>query len=84
MSTLYLAVFACIAPADALFIDDKAANAEGAREAGLLAHHFTDIPGLRNALRRRKATPAELAREAESGGIWPTMEPYQMALTSDA
>lgn len=42
------------------------------------------IEGLRNALRRRKATPAELAREAEAGGIWPKMEPYLMALTSDA
>lgn len=42
------------------------------------------IEGLRNALRRRRATPAELAREAEAGGIWPKMEPYLMALTSDA
>lgn len=39
-----------MAPKDALFIDDKAANAEGARQAGLLAHHFTDTPGLRSAL----------------------------------
>ena len=42
------------------------------------------IEGLRQALRRRKATPAEIAREAEAAGVWPTMEPYLMALTSDA
>jgi predicted transcriptional regulator of viral defense system len=42
------------------------------------------IEGLREALRRRKATPAEIAREAEAAGVWRTMEPYLMALTSDA
>ena len=40
--------------------------------------------GLRQALRRRKATPAEIAHEAEAGGVWATVEPYMMALTSDA
>jgi predicted transcriptional regulator of viral defense system len=42
------------------------------------------IEGLRQALRRRKATPAEIAREADAAGVWATMEPYVMALTSDA
>lgn len=42
------------------------------------------IEGLRQALRQRKAMPAELIREAETGGVWGTMEPYLMALTSDA
>jgi predicted transcriptional regulator of viral defense system len=42
------------------------------------------IEGLRQALRQRKATPAEIAREAEAAGVWATMEPYVMALTSDA
>ena len=42
------------------------------------------IEGLRRALRRRKVTPAEIAREAEAAGILGTMEPYVMALTSDA
>ena len=42
------------------------------------------IEGLRQVLRRRKATPAEIAREAEAAGVWATMEPYVMALTSDA
>ena len=42
------------------------------------------IEGLRQALRRRKATPAQIAREAEAAEVWPTMEPYLMALTSDA
>ena len=40
-----------IAPADALFIDDKAENAKGARKAGLRAPHFTGVDGLRAALR---------------------------------
>jgi predicted transcriptional regulator of viral defense system len=42
------------------------------------------IEGLRQALRQRKATPAAIAREAEGAGVWATMEPYLMALTSDA
>ena len=42
------------------------------------------IEGLRQALRQRKATPAAIAREAEAAGVWATMEPYVMALTSDA
>jgi len=42
------------------------------------------IEGLRAALRRRKATPADIAREAEAAGVWATVEPYLMALTSDA
>ena len=42
------------------------------------------VEGLRQALRQRKATPAELTREAEAGGAWATMEPDLMALTSDA
>ena len=42
------------------------------------------IEGVRQALRQRKATPAEIAREAEAAGVWATMEPYLMALTSDA
>jgi len=42
------------------------------------------VEGLRQALRQRKATPAQLAREAQAAGIWRTMQPYLMALTSDA
>jgi len=42
------------------------------------------IEGLRQALRQRKATPAEITREAKAAGVWATMEPYMMALTSDA
>lgn len=42
------------------------------------------VEGLRQALRQRKATPAAIAREAQAAGIWATMEPYLMALTSDA
>ena len=42
------------------------------------------IEGLKQALRQRKATPAQIAREAQAAGVWGTMEPYVMALTSDA
>ena len=42
------------------------------------------VEGLRQALRQRKATPAQLAREAQSAGVWRTMQPFLMALTSDA
>ncbi len=42
------------------------------------------IEGLRQALRQRKATPAEMALEANASGVWTAMEPYLMALTSDA
>jgi predicted transcriptional regulator of viral defense system len=42
------------------------------------------LEGLRQALRQYKATPARLAREAQAAGVWPAMQPYLMALTSDA
>lgn len=42
------------------------------------------LEGLRQALRQRRATPAQLAREAQAAGVWQTMQPYLMALTSDA
>lgn len=41
------------------------------------------IEGLREAIRERKATPAEIARHANDGGVWKTMEPYVSALTHD-
>ncbi|HTM70351.1 MAG TPA: HAD-IA family hydrolase [Luteimonas sp.] len=37
---------------EVLFVDDKAENAEGARRAGLHAHHHRDLRSLRTALRR--------------------------------
>lgn len=40
-----------VAPGDVLFVDDKAENAEGARRAGLHAHHHRDLPSLRAVLR---------------------------------
>jgi len=42
------------------------------------------IEGLRQALRQRKATPAEITREAKASGVWAAMESYVTALTSDA
>jgi putative hydrolase of the HAD superfamily len=43
-----------VAPADALFIDDKAANANGARAAGLRAHHYQGSSSLRSALQTHR------------------------------
>jgi hypothetical protein len=42
------------------------------------------IEGLRQALLQSRATPAEIACEAEAAGVWAKMEPYVMALTIDA
>lgn len=43
------------------------------------------ITGLRNALRQRKATPADIARFAEEAGsrTWNLIRPYLEALTAD-
>jgi hypothetical protein len=40
------------------------------------------LDGLREALRQKKASPAEMAREAVDAKIWKIMEPYMRALTS--
>jgi predicted transcriptional regulator of viral defense system len=42
------------------------------------------IQGMKEALRLRKATPAEIARSAEEAGIWKVVQPYLEALTVDA
>jgi predicted transcriptional regulator of viral defense system len=42
------------------------------------------IEGLQEALRQRKATPAEIARHAKLGGIATVMQPYLEALTANA
>lgn len=39
-----------VEPARAAFVDDRAANADGAAAAGLLAHHFTTVGSLRTFL----------------------------------
>ncbi|MBX9816093.1 MAG: hydrolase [Proteobacteria bacterium SG_bin5] len=39
-----------LAGPDAIFIDDRLDNAEAARDAGMLAHHFTDAERLRAEL----------------------------------
>ena len=41
------------------------------------------LEGLREALRNRKATPAEIAKRAVKSGGWKTMEPYMNALSAD-
>ena len=42
------------------------------------------IEGLREALRQRKATPAEIARYAAEADAWTLIKPYLEALTTDA
>ena len=42
------------------------------------------IEGLQEALRQRKASPAEIARHAERGGISTVIRPYLEALTANA
>ena len=42
------------------------------------------LEGLREALRQRKATPAEIARYAEQAGVWSAVRPYLEAMTANA
>lgn len=42
------------------------------------------LEGLREALRRRKATPADIARYASEAGIWRILQPYLDAMTANA
>src|SRR3546814_20520487 len=41
------------------------------------------LEGLQEALRQRKATPAEIARAAETGGVGTVIRPYLEALTAN-
>jgi predicted transcriptional regulator of viral defense system len=42
------------------------------------------LEGLREALRLRKATPSEIARYANEGGVWKVVQPYLEAMTANA
>jgi predicted transcriptional regulator of viral defense system len=42
------------------------------------------LEGLREALRQRKATPAQIAEYANDGGIWKIVQPYLEAMTANA
>lgn len=42
------------------------------------------IEALRETLRQRKATPAEISRFAEQARVWKIMQPYLTTLTSHA
>src|SRR3546814_18571161 len=62
-------------PAQALFIDDKAENAEAARRAGLRAHHYTGMPALQAWLhghglpdRKRAVSGERVSGRVELGG----------------
>jgi hypothetical protein len=39
---------------------------------------------MKEALRQRKATPAEIARYADEAGIWKVLHPYLEAMTANA
>jgi len=42
------------------------------------------LQGMKEALRLRKATPAEIARHADEAGIWKAVQPYLEAITVNA
>jgi predicted transcriptional regulator of viral defense system len=42
------------------------------------------LEGLREALRQRKATPAQIAEYATDAGIWKVVQPYLDAMTANA
>jgi predicted transcriptional regulator of viral defense system len=42
------------------------------------------LEGLREALRRRKATAADIARYANEAGVWKVVQPYLEAMTANA
>ena len=42
------------------------------------------LDGLQEALRQRKASPAEIARQAERGGVDKVVRPYLEAVTGSA
>jgi predicted transcriptional regulator of viral defense system len=42
------------------------------------------LEGMREALRQRKATPAEISRYAEEAGVWNALRPYLEAMTANA
>lgn len=44
----------------------------------------TALEGLREALRQKKVKPGEIARQAMKAKVWKVIEPYLVALTSDA
>lgn len=42
------------------------------------------LEGLKEVLRQRKASPAEIARHAEQAGVWKVVQPYLEAMTANA
>jgi predicted transcriptional regulator of viral defense system len=42
------------------------------------------LEAMREALRQRKATPSEIARYAQEGGVWKALQPYLEAFTANA
>jgi predicted transcriptional regulator of viral defense system len=52
--------------------------------SGVKTGNTEALRAMKEALRARKATPAEIARYAHQAGVWKTMLPYLEALTLDA
>jgi putative hydrolase of the HAD superfamily len=48
-----------VAPAEAIFVDDRLKNVEGARRVGMHALHFTDSAGIRQEISRLLGLPGE-------------------------
>lgn len=42
------------------------------------------LEGMREALRQRKATPAQIAKYANDAGVWKALQPYLEAMTANA
>jgi predicted transcriptional regulator of viral defense system len=42
------------------------------------------LEGMREALRQRKATPAQIAKYADEAGVWKALQPYLEAMTANA
>ncbi len=48
-----------VAPAEAIFVDDRLKNVEGARQVGMRTLHFTDSVGVRQEIERLLGSAGE-------------------------
>jgi hypothetical protein len=65
-------------------IVDLFRHASRQRRGGAKTGSTEALRAMKEALRVRKVTPAELARYAHQAGVWKTVQPYLEALTLDA
>jgi hypothetical protein len=57
---------------------------QGAKDGSPNLNLALELEGLREALRQRKASPAEVAEHANDAGIWKVVQPYLQAVTANA